>query len=147
MASPHESHEIVQIPIVGKVAFDLSDIETLDQPPELPHVDLRESPGEFTLCISFETSDPKEFDVTVCGRTLRIASQSPEKLEDQRIDYARERHSRSLCASMSFPEDVDAAHTTAEYQRDTLVVHLRKFKSRHVPIVLHHELGPAEPGI
>lgn len=97
----------------------------------VPSVNIRETPKEFTLEVAAPGLERKDFNIAVENRMLTISSEKEEKKEEKEGEdgYSRKEYSyNSFSRSFSLPENVKEDNIDAKYENGILTVHVPKAK-------------------
>ncbi|MEX1238929.1 MAG: Hsp20/alpha crystallin family protein [Cyclobacteriaceae bacterium] len=97
----------------------------------VPSVNIKETPKEYTLEVAAPGLERKDFSIEVDNHMLKISAEKEEKKEDkeQESGYSRKEYSyNSFMRSFTLPENVKEADIDAKYEKGILVVHIPKVK-------------------
>lgn len=119
---------------------DLFDLETEFLPVRLgvniPSVNIKETPEEYTLEVAAPGLERKDFNVEVENHTLTVSAEKEEKKEEkeEKTDgYSRKEYSyNSFCRAFALPENVRETDVNAVYQNGILTIHVPKVKETPV---------------
>lgn len=97
----------------------------------VPSVNIKESPKEFTLELAAPGLERKDFNIEVDNHNLKISAEKEEKKEEKEKGngYSRKEYSyNSFMRSFALPENVKEGDIDAKYENGILVVHVPKAK-------------------
>jgi HSP20 family protein len=117
--------------IFDKDIFDLTSGLIPVRSANVPFVNIKETPKEYTLELAAPGMERKDFKVEVENHTLSISSEKEEKTEKKKESngYVKKEYSyTSFCRSFTLPEDVKEDSIDAKYQNGILTVHVPKAK-------------------
>ena len=114
---------------------DFFDIESNLLPVRLgvnvPSVNIKETPKEYTLEVAAPGLERKDFNIEVENHTLKISAEKEENKEEKKESdgYSRKEYSyNSFSRSFYLPENVKQAAIDAKYENGILKVHVPKAK-------------------
>lgn len=125
---------------------DLFDMESTSAFPRLgtnvPSVNIKETPKEFTLEVAAPGLERKDFSIEVENNMLKISAEKEEKREEKDAGYSRKEYSyNSFSRSFALPENVKEGDIDAKYENGILMVHLPKAKETPVKPVRKIEVA------
>lgn len=119
---------------------DLFDTESNFLPMRLgvnvPSVNIKETPKEFTLEVAAPGLKREDFRVELDNHTLTISAEKEEKKEKgkESDDYCRREYSyQSFTRSFTLPVGVKEENIDAKYENGILMVHVPKLKESATP--------------
>lgn len=114
---------------------DFFDIESNLLPVRLgvnvPSVNIKETPKEYTLEVAAPGLERKDFNIEVENHTLKISAEKEENKEEKKESdgYSQKEYSyNSFSRSFYLPENVKQAAIDAKYENGILKVHVPKAK-------------------
>ena len=110
----------------------------------VPSVNIKETPKEFTLELAAPGLERKDFNLEVDNHTLKISAEKEEKKEQEEKEngYFRKEYSyNSFMRSFTLPENVKEGDIDAKYANGILVVHVPKVKETPVKPVKKIEVS------
>jgi HSP20 family protein len=97
----------------------------------VPSVNIKETPKEYTLEVAAPGLERKDFNIEVDSHMLKISAEKEEKKEEKEKEngYSRKEYSyNSFMRSFSLPDDVKEGDIDAKYENGILMVHVPKAK-------------------
>lgn len=114
---------------------ELFDIESTLFPAKLgvnvPSVNIRETPKEFTFELAAPGMDRKDFQIELKNHFLTISAEKEEQKEEgkEKTDFWRKEYSfNSFTRSFTLPENVKEGNIDARYENGILIIHVPKVK-------------------
>lgn len=97
----------------------------------VPSVNIRESPKEYTFEVAAPGLERKDFNIEVENGSIRISAEKEEKKEETKEEngYSRKEYSfNSFMRTFSLPENINESDIDAKYENGILMIHVPKTK-------------------
>lgn len=118
-------------PIFDRKLFDLEPGFPARLGVNVPSVNIKESPKEYTLEVAAPGLERKDFNIEVDNGSIRISAEKEEKKEETKEDngYSRKEYSfNSFMRTFNLPENIKESDIDAKYENGILMIHVPKAK-------------------